>query len=92
MMLAGQPTSPAKVDFAWRIAAGPALGRATETTWSANGTLHVRAASPEWRREAARAKPIIADRLRHLLGPDVVRAIVIDAAPASGRPRDKGSF
>jgi hypothetical protein len=83
MMLAGQPTSPAKVAFAWRIAAGAALGRATDPVWTEDGTLRVRATSPDWLREAARAKPIIADRLRLLLGPDVVKTIVIDSGGRS---------
>ena len=78
-MLALQPTSPAKVAFAWRIAAGPALGRATEPVWSEDGTLRVRAATADWRRETTRARPVIAARLLQLLGPDVVRKIVIES-------------
>ena len=78
MMLGAQPTNAAKVAFAWRIAAGPALGRATRTAWTGSGTLHVRAATPAWQQEARRARPIIRERLELLLGPDVVGNIEIE--------------
>ncbi|MEZ5318879.1 MAG: DciA family protein [Vicinamibacterales bacterium] len=84
-LLAGQPTTPAKVGFAWRIAAGQALGRATTITWTTGGTLRVHASSPAWRREAARAKPVIATRLDQLLGAGVVQRIIIDTGPTSER-------
>jgi hypothetical protein len=77
-ILSGQPTTPAKVAFAWQIAAGPTLGRAGTPAWSADGTVRVRARDREWLREIRRARPIIAERLRQLLGPDVVRKFLID--------------
>ena len=77
-MIDAQPTTAAKVAFAWRIAAGPALGRATKTAWTGSGTLHVRAATPAWQQEARRARPIIRERLEQLLGADVVRNIEIE--------------
>jgi Dna[CI] antecedent, DciA len=73
-----QPTSEAKVSFAWTIAAGPALARAATVTWSENGTLHVLARSEAWRQEISRARPLIARRVADLVGPDVVRRIAID--------------
>jgi hypothetical protein len=76
-LLSGQPNTTAKVAFAWTIAAGPALGRASTPTWSVDGTLVVRAADERWRRELDRARPLIAERLGQLLGPDVVKKIVI---------------
>lgn len=76
-MLEGQPLSEAKVTFAWRIAAGPALARAATVSWSAAGTLNVRAESGAWRLEIVRAKGLIAERLGWLLGPDAVRRIQI---------------
>lgn len=78
MMIEAQPTSAAKVAFAWRIAAGPALGRATKVAWTGNGTLHVRAATPAWQQEARRARPILRQRLEQLLGPNVVGNIEIE--------------
>ena len=77
-MLSRQPTSAAKVAFAWKIAAGPALGRASTPAWSDDGVLRVRAASDAWRREMVRARPLIAMRLKELLGAGVVRAIEIE--------------
>ena len=64
----------------WQVmmAAGPALGRAGAATWSADGTLHVRARNAAWLGEMRRARPIISERLAQLLGPGVVRKIVID--------------
>jgi hypothetical protein len=78
MMIEAQPTSAAKVAFAWRIAAGPALGRATKVAWTGCGTLHVRAATPAWQQEARRARPIIRQRLDQLLGANVVGNIEIE--------------
>jgi hypothetical protein len=76
-LLDGQPLTEAKVMFAWRVAAGPALARAGRVSWSSGGTLVVRAESSAWRLELVRAKGLIADRLRGLLGPDAVRRIDI---------------
>jgi predicted nucleic acid-binding Zn ribbon protein len=80
-LLEGQPTTEGKVAFAWSVAAGPALARAATVRWSENGTLHVVARSETWRQELARAKPVIAQRIGHLVGPGVVRRIAIEIAP-----------
>ena len=77
-LLINQPNTPAKMAFAWSMAAGPALSRAGATEWSADGTLHVRARDVAWLREMRRARPVITERLEQLLGPGVVRTIVID--------------
>jgi hypothetical protein len=76
-ILEAQPLTEAKVTFAWRIAAGPALSRAGSVSWSETGTLVVRATSSAWRLELVRAKGVIADRLTRLLGPGAVRRIQI---------------
>jgi hypothetical protein len=73
-LLRGQPETPAKIEFAWRMAAGPALARATEVAWH-DHVLVVRARSEAWQREATRARTIVMARLAALLGPGVVRAI-----------------
>jgi hypothetical protein len=75
-LLAPQPLTEAKVLFAWRIAAGPALARAATASWS-HGRLIVSTDSPAWRLELVRAKGVIADRLRQLLGPGAVSSIRI---------------
>jgi hypothetical protein len=77
-LLAAQPTTRGKVAFAWRLAAGPVLGRAATAQWTEDGTLSVTARDLAWRREIGRARPVIAQRLAQLLGPGVVRRIVID--------------
>ena len=76
-LLDAQPLSPGKVAFAWSIAAGPALSRASTPTWTADGTLRIRARDAAWRTELERARPMVAERLTHLLGPTAIRRIII---------------
>ena len=75
-LLAEQPLTAAKVDFAWKIAAGPALARASTISWN-SGRLFVRAKSEEWRREILRARPVILSRITQLIGPEAVRTIAV---------------
>ena len=82
MLLADQPESAAKAAFAWQMVAGPAIRRASVTSWS-DGTLRVSPTTAAWRRELVRARPILLERLRHLLGPDSVRALVIEPPQAA---------
>lgn len=83
-LLSRQPTTAAKVLFAWRLAAGSAMARAAQAAW-ADGTLRLAPADPAWRRELQRARPVLLERLRHWLGADVIQAIVIDASSESER-------
>jgi hypothetical protein len=76
-LLSTQPNSAAKIAFAWSIAAGPALARASRLEWTDKGTLTVHASSEHWRRELQRARPVLAERLDQLLGAGVVARIVI---------------
>ena len=82
-LLSAQPNTPDKMTFAWRIAAGPGMGRAARIAWTGDGVLYVRARSETWRREIARGRPVILERLRQLLGPTVVRALVVEARDKS---------
>jgi hypothetical protein len=77
-LLNDQPVTAAKVAFAWQIAAGPAMARATTTAWAGDGVLRVRARDAAWQREASRARPIVVQRLEQLLGADVIKKIVIE--------------
>ena len=77
-LLHDQPVTAAKVAFAWQIAAGPAMARATTTAWVGDGVLRVRARDVAWHREANRAKPIVVQRLEQLLGAGVIKKIVIE--------------
>jgi predicted nucleic acid-binding Zn ribbon protein len=74
--LAAQPDSPGKVQFAWTLAAGPALSRAATVTWR-NNVLLIDPRTESWRRELLRARPVLLARLASLLGPDVVRTLQI---------------
>jgi hypothetical protein len=81
LLLDAQPTTGAKVAFAWTIAAGPSLARASTISWSETGTLHVRPRTDAWRREIVRARPVITQRVAALLGPDVIRRIAVADSP-----------
>ena len=78
-LLTEQPVSAAKVTFAWQIAAGPAMARATTLAWTGDGVLRVRSRDEAWRVEVSRARPMIAERLGQLLGAGVVKRIVVEA-------------
>lgn len=77
-LLATQPDTTAKIEFAWRLAAGPAMARATSVAWTNRGVLIVRARDAEWRREVKHARATIAARLARTLGPGVVTAIHVE--------------
>ena len=78
-LLDSQPTTPAKVAFAWRMSAGPALGRATSAEWRPDGVLIVRASTPAWLKELRHARPLLVARVRELVGPDVVKRVIIES-------------
>ena len=71
-----QPPSPARTSFAWQLAVGPALARATSVTLE-DGVLVVRSADERWTREIRRAGDVVLTRLQNLLGPEV-RALHIE--------------
>jgi predicted nucleic acid-binding Zn ribbon protein len=75
-ILKAQPASQAKLDFAWRAAAGPAMARATRVEMDARGTVRVFAPDPNWRREVRRSLPELLGRLAGLLGESVSRLTV----------------
>lgn len=69
------PLTDDKVAFAWRLAVGSALGKATTVRLSSNGTLHVSAASPAWIDAVRKSAGLIRSRLAHFLGDAAVRRI-----------------
>jgi len=83
-LLSKQPTTSAKVMFAWRMAAGSAMARAARVEWI-DGTLRLSPTTPAWRRELQRARPVLLDRLRHWLGADVIQSIVIETSSEAER-------
>lgn len=65
--------------FAWSLAAGPTTARAATVRWI-DGVLHLEAKSPDWRDELVHARPLLAARLKELLGPGVVKKLVVSCA------------
>jgi len=90
-LLANQPTTDAKIAFAWQVAAGPALGRAASVRWADDeGTLHVRPSTAAWTAEIRHARPILRGRMNELLGDEVVKRIEIISP--SARPPKASNF
>jgi len=77
-LLDSQPTTPAKVAFVWRMAAGPALAKAADAEWRDDGVLVLRAKTPAWLRELRHARPVLATRMADLLGVGVIKRMVIE--------------
>jgi predicted nucleic acid-binding Zn ribbon protein len=82
-----QPPSDGRTRFAWQIAVGAALARAT-TVRLADGVLIVSASDLRWVTEIKAARDIVLRRLQQLLGPDAVTKIRIESptGPSGGRP------
>ena len=77
-VLESQPTTPAKVAFAWRMTAGAAFDRATRVAWPGDGTLYVHAEGEAWRREVRAVRGALLRKMQDLLGADVIARIDID--------------
>jgi hypothetical protein len=90
-LLHTQPLSAGKVDFAWRVAVGQAIQRATTVALRLDGVLEVKAADAHWEDEVRRLSGVIVARLQRLLGDDVVHAVRVEGSatrrPARGRRR-----
>lgn len=71
-----QPASKERTAFAWQLAVGPALARAT-TVELASGVLMVRGQDARWTREIRRAADTILPRMQHLLGRDAIARLTI---------------
>jgi hypothetical protein len=79
-LLARAPLTAEKVTFAWELAVGSAMARATSAVLT-NATLSVRAVDATWAREVERSSALILGRVQHVLGRHVVRALVVDPPP-----------
>ena len=66
-----QPLSPAKITFAWTVAVGPAIARATSVDLR-DAVLCVTPKDARWATEVERAAPTILKRVQVLLGADVI--------------------
>jgi hypothetical protein len=69
------PLTDEKVSFAWRLAVGPAVDKATTVRLGADGTLHVKAESQAWIDSVRASVGLIRSRLAHFLGEDAVKRI-----------------
>jgi predicted nucleic acid-binding Zn ribbon protein len=69
------PLCPAKVEFAWRAAVGPAVARVTSVSLDRDGVLHVGSTEAHWTTEVRRSSKLILARLESMLGPGVVKRI-----------------
>jgi hypothetical protein len=75
------PLTDDKVAFAWRLAVGPAVGKATSVRLGSNGTLYVKAEAPAWNDAIGKSLGIIRSRLAHYLGETAVKNIDFTSAP-----------
>lgn len=69
------PLTDEKVAFAWRLAVGPAVDKATTVRLASNGTLYVKADAPAWNDAIGKSLGIIRSRLAHFLGETAVQRI-----------------
>ncbi len=67
-----QPASKQRTAFAWQLAVGPAVARATTVELAEGGVLTVRAADQRWVVEIERARDTVLLKMQHLLGRDQV--------------------
>ena len=74
-----QPPSKERTNFAWQLAVGQALARAT-TVELRDGVLTVRAVDRRWIQEIDRAKANVITKMQNILGSDQVTRIVTRAA------------
>lgn len=79
-LLAAAPMTAEKVQFAWRLAVGAALDRATRVELR-RARLSVTVDGPAWAREIDRNRDLILARLGRLLGAGTVRALDLDPPP-----------
>jgi predicted nucleic acid-binding Zn ribbon protein len=69
-----QPASKARTEFAWQLAVGPAIARATVVNLD-QGMLRVTAIDARWIQELKRSRDVILARLQDLLGADQITHI-----------------
>ena len=70
-----QPASKERTNFAWQLAVGQAVARAT-TVDLKDGILSVRAVDQRWIHEIERTRGRVLDKMRQILGNDQVSSIV----------------
>ncbi len=78
------PLSQEKLEFAWRLAVGPAIGRVTSVRLSGEASVEVAVSDAGWRREVRRSQGEILGKLRALLGTEAVRELRVTPGRARG--------
>jgi predicted nucleic acid-binding Zn ribbon protein len=73
-----QLPSPARTNFAWQLAVGQAVARAT-TVQLADGVLTVRAVDRRWLREIDPMRATVLEKLQQLLGKEQITRIDLHA-------------
>jgi len=73
-----QPESKERTRFAWEMAVGHALARAT-TVELIGGVLTVRCVDRRWAPELTRARDVVLRRLQELLGQEAVVRLTISS-------------
>jgi hypothetical protein len=71
------PLCQEKVEFAWRMAVGPAIGRVSSVRLDADGRIRVTVPDGRWRREVQRSIGLITNRLETLVGADTAAKVEI---------------
>ena len=74
------PLTDEKVEFAWRLAVGAAVAKATTARLGADGTLYVSAESQAWVDSVRASVGLIRSRLAHFLGDNAIKRISYDDA------------
>jgi hypothetical protein len=69
------PLTDEKVSFAWRLAVGPAVDKATTVRLDEQGTLHVSAEAAAWLDGVRQSVGLIRSRLAHYLGENAIKRI-----------------
>ncbi len=77
-ILRNAPTSPGKVEFAWKTAVGGPMARGASVRLEGT-TLLVDAQTPAWASEIRRASRTIVTRMQKLLGEDAIKEVVVRA-------------
>lgn len=71
------PLSEGKLQFAWRLAVGPAIDRVSRVALGPEKSVVVSVSDPRWKKEIGRSREAIRQRLGALLGHDSVKKIVV---------------
>lgn len=81
------PLTPEKVEFAWRVAGGPAIARATRVVLGEDRVLRVSGDDPQWLDAVRGMRGSLLRQLEPWLGPEAVATIEITGGTPPRRRR-----